>query len=193
MDRIYLVCAVFGATLWVCLFVLSLFGIDHGHGADSVDSGDVHSGEYHGHGNGGHGLNWLAGLFSIRGLIAAITFFGVGGLAGTYGRMGFAPSLGVAIACAIAAMVMVSAVFRLLLRTTHDGTLHVRNAVGQVGTVYLRVPGGNAGRGKVTVKVQDRLVELQAVSSGAELPTGAQVVVVNVVGPDTVEVIPAVV
>ena len=187
MDKIYLVCAVFGGTLWVCLFVMSLLG-GHAHSGGMGDGADAH-GLGAGDGHAGHDFPWLMGLFSIRSLIAGITFFGIGGLAGVYSNVPALQSLGMAAICALAAMVMTAAAVRLLLQTTHDGTLHIRNAIGQVGTVYLRIPGNSSGRGKVTVKVQERLVELQAVCQGAELPTGAQVVVVNVVGP---EVIPAI-
>jgi membrane protein implicated in regulation of membrane protease activity len=182
MEQVYLVSAVFGGTLWVCLFLLSMFGADHAHGADT-----------HGHGDYGEGFNWLIGLFNVRGLIAGVMFFGIGGLAASYTNVSPVPGLAIAIISALAAMAMVSAVVRLLLRTEQDGTLQIRNAVGKVGIVYLRVPAAGTGRGKVTVKVQDRLVELQAVSKGPELSTGSQVVVVSVVGPDTVEVIPAVI
>ena len=189
MDRIYLVCVVFGGTLWVSLFVLSLFGGDHG--ADSGDGFDAHAGG--GGGHAGHDFPWLMGLFSIRSLITGITFFGIGGLAGTYNNVPPLQSFGMAAICGLATMALTAAAVRLLAHTTHDGTLHIRNAVGKVGTVYLRIPGNSGGRGKVTVKVQERLVEFQAVCQGPELPTGAQVVVVNVVGPDTVEVIPAII
>lgn len=188
METIYLVCAVFGATLWITLFVMSLLGGDHG--VDSADGVDAHAGAG---GHVDHGFPWLMGLFSIRSIITGITFFGVGGLVGSYNHVSPPQSFGMAAICALAAMALTAAAVRLLLHTTHDGTLHIRNAVGKVGTVYLRIPGNSSGRGKVTVKVQERLVEFQAVCQGPELPTGAQVVVVNVVGPDTVEVIPAII
>jgi hypothetical protein len=63
--------------------------------------------------------------------------------------------------------------------------------VGQPAVVYLGVPGGRAGTGKVHLTLQNRLVELQAVTTqGAQLPTGADVIIVDVLGPDTVEVVP---
>ena len=67
--------------------------------------------------------------------------------------------------------------------------MHIGRAVGTTGTVYLSVPGKNGGAGKVTVKVQNRTVEYQAVTSQETLATGTAVQVIAVVGPDTVEVI----
>ena len=54
--------------------------------------------------------------------------------------------------------------------------------------MYLRIPGAKAGAGKVHLMLQNRTVEYQAVTAGAELPTGAPVKVVAVVNSDTVEV-----
>jgi hypothetical protein len=71
-----------------------------------------------------------------------------------------------------------------------DGTIHIERAVGTTGTVYLRIPGQKAGTGKVTLKLQNRTVEYQAITAHDELPTGAKIVVLGVVSPDTVEVGP---
>jgi hypothetical protein len=53
------------------------------------------------------------------------------------------------------------------------------------------VPGQRAGVGKVTLKLQNRTVEYQALTPYQQLPTGSKVVVTAVLGPDTVEVAPA--
>ena len=58
-----------------------------------------------------------------------------------------------------------------------------RHAVGQTGTVYLRVPGKGAGPGKVTLNLQNRTVELEAFTAADELPTGTPIRVVAVLGP----------
>jgi len=62
--------------------------------------------------------------------------------------------------------------------------------VGLTGRVYLRIPGGKAGRGKVTLQLQlqGRTLECKALTDGAELPTGATVRVVEVTGPNLIMV-----
>jgi hypothetical protein len=81
---------------------------------------------------------------------------------------------------------------RGLHRLKSDGTARIERAVGQNGTVYLRIPAHKAGVGKVLVNVQNRTMEYQAMTNADELLTGAPVVVVHVLGPETVEVAPAV-
>jgi hypothetical protein len=80
---------------------------------------------------------------------------------------------------------------RSLHRLKADGTIHLERALGQSGTVYLTIPGQKSGLGKVTFRLQNRTVECQAVTPHGQLPTGSNIVVSAVLGPDTVEVVPA--
>jgi hypothetical protein len=103
---------------------------------------------------------------------------------------GLTPPVAASVALLAGAAVMwaVAGVMKLIRRAKHDGTVRLIHAVGGPATVYLRVPGNNAGPGKVTVAVQGRTVECEAFTEAAELPTGATVRVVRVVGPNAVQV-----
>jgi ABC-type Fe3+ transport system permease subunit len=100
-------------------------------------------------------------------------------------------SLAIALAAAAGALIGVAYLMRMLHRLKSDGTVRIDRAVGQSGTVYLAIPGGKAGVGKVTLNLQNRTVEYQALTPHQPLPTGSKVVVTAVLGPDTVEVVPA--
>lgn len=194
MDKAYLVCAILGGTLWVCQFVLSLLGGHHDLGAS--DSGDMHGGgDVHGtdHDTDSHdsAMAWLIGLLTFRSIVAGCTFFGLGGLAATYAGYSAARSFAIAAGSGAVALLIVGLVVRMLRRLDVEGNVHIDGAVGHVGTVYLHIPANNSGAGKVTIKLQNRTVEYRAISNGNELPTGSQIVVIGVVGPDLVEVIPA--
>ena len=66
----------------------------------------------------------------------------------------------------------------------------IRAAVGQEGTVYIPIPAAKANTGKVQLKLQNRLVEYEAVTSSSQkLATGTKVRVVGVTG-KTLEVEP---
>ena len=66
----------------------------------------------------------------------------------------------------------------------------IEDAVGKRATVYVAVPGGRSGAGKIQVNVRDETVEHLAVTSGEKLPSGSEIVVVRVISPTTVEVRP---
>src|SRR5260370_14270522 len=80
---------------------------------------------------------------------------------------------------------------RKLMRLRADGTVHIENVIGQPAVVYLTIPGHKAGKGKITVTVQNRTMEYEAETESDALPTGSSVQIVAVVGDDAVAVIPA--
>jgi hypothetical protein len=186
MEKVYLGCAIVGGTVMVCQFVMTLLGLSD-HGDMAIDHDVPHDfGHEAGH---EHDQGWFVGILSFRALVAAITFFGLGGMIATV-RSPQDPlqSFWIAAAFGVAAMMLVAWIMRGLSRLRADGTVRVDRAVGATGTVYLPVPGERAGTGKVTLTVQGRTVELAAVTEGSALATGAKVVAVAVVNPGTVEV-----
>ena len=172
MGTLFLVCAIVGGAILAIQALLGVVGMDHHlqlpvlHEVDAV----------------GDALN----LFSVRAVAAGLLFFGLAGM--LCGRAWFA--LPAAVAAGLAAMLAVAVATRALMRMESDGTVRMAGAVGATGEVYLRIPAGRAAPGKVHVTVQGRTVECQAVSEHA-LASGSPVLVVDVVGPDLVEVIPS--
>jgi hypothetical protein len=198
LDTVFLICALLGGTLLVGQFVLSLFGLGGGHDVDA-DHGDVGGGEHdvhhgeHAHDEPhDHATAWYVGILTLRSLVAAVTFFGLGGLAASGGgERGPFLSLAVAFAAGLGALFLVGSIMRALHKLKAEGTIRYDRAVGSTGTVYLTVPGNRKGTGKVTVTMQNRTMELHAVTAASDLPTGTKVVVLSVVSPGTVEVAPA--
>jgi hypothetical protein len=176
VSAFFLACAVLGGGVLLLQLIASLTGLGHDAGHDLHG---VHLAE--------EGLN----LFSVRAVSAGIAFFGVGGLAGmsTPFRALLAIPLGLAFG-AVATFGMAYAT-RAILRLEDDGTVRAENAIGTSANVYLTIPPARGGRGKIHVQVQNRLVEYQAITShGESLPTGARVLVVDVVDSDTLDVVP---
>lgn len=184
-ETIYLGCAIVGGTVLLCQFLMGLAGFGGHADADADTDGDA---ELHGDAD----ASWFIGVLTFRSVIAALTFFGLAGLTAT---ANFHLEPPVALACAVlsglGALVGVSYLMKLLHRLKSDGTARIERAVGLNGTVYLTIPAGKQGAGKVTLNLQNRTVEYQAVTPTGPLPTGAAIVVTAVVGPDTVEVVPA--
>jgi hypothetical protein len=119
---------------------------------------------------------------------AALAFFGLVGLTAGPRTDDEVLTLLLAVGAGAGALLAVAWLMKALHRLRADGTVRIDRAVGHAGTVYLPVPARKAGAGKVTLSLQNRTVEYQAVTADEALPTGAKVVVVSVVSPDTVEV-----
>lgn len=209
MFWLFVVCAVLGGTVMLCQMVLTLIGLagdsfdvdaggdfDHGmdHGFDAGSAGDAHDvamahdGVHADHTDHSHGSTWLFKVVSFRTLIAAMTFFGLTGLAADSAQFGPVSTFALATAAGAAAMYGVYWMMQWLVRLRSEGTVRVQRAIGREGTVYLRIPGERSGEGKVTLDLQNRTVECSAITAGPELPTGAKIVVVGLVSQDTLEV-----
>jgi membrane protein implicated in regulation of membrane protease activity len=193
MTIFYTICAIVGGTVLACQFVLSVTGIsdaddfdDGSHVDASVDHVEAaHHDAHH------HGTNWFFGVITLRTVTAALTFFGLTGLALGAGGAPSSTSLMAAIGAGVVALYLVHWMMRSLALLRAEGTVRIDKAVGAVGSVYVRIPGGNAGRGKVQVTLQGQTVELSATTEHAPLSTGARIVVTRVTGPDAVEVVAA--
>ncbi len=208
MTAVFLFFAVLGSVLLVGQFILTVLGFVHdadladeipgdldsdsllGELDDATDAlGDGADAGHHGHGHA-HDSTWLFGIISIRTLIAAAAFFGWIGLAAEgAGRTPVAQVIWGSIA-GITAMVGVHYLLKQMSRLAEDGTTKIQRAMGQQGTVYLPIAANRGQAGKVQLKVQSRLLEYEAITSGEQrLSTGQKVRVVGIQG-SILEVMP---
>lgn len=176
LVKVYIACAIAGGTVILGQAGLSVFGIGGGEDVDpdvSVDELD-----------GGDGLH----LLSVRTIAAFLTFFGLTGWTGTEAGWNPAATAGAALGAGLSAMLLVAALMRFFQGMGSSGTLDLAQAVGLPASVYLRVPAARSGKGKITVSILGRSVELEAMTAGPELPTGSECRVIKRLGPTTFEV-----
>ena len=89
----------------------------------------------------------------------------------------------------LAVMVLVGWIMQTMMKLKSDGTVNIKNALGTVGTVYLTIPAAKSGAGKVTLSIQNRTMEYEAVTQDEEsIATGARVEVCDIVDVSTIEV-----
>jgi membrane protein implicated in regulation of membrane protease activity len=206
LAGLFLLLAVVGGTVLIVQFVLTLVGLGGDHGLDvshdvphdfagdvghDVHAGGAHGAEGEGHDAAGHhGSSWLFAAISFRTLVAAATFFGLAGLAADSAGQSVGVQLLLATAAGLGAMYGVHWMIRTMGRLGEDGTVRIHHALGMEGTVYIPIPAAKAQAGKIQLKVQNRLVEYEAVTSHTErLATGTKVRVVRIAG-TTLEVEP---
>lgn len=180
-ESIYTWMAVIGCTILVVQVILQVVGLEGDADADVDIDADI-DGDVSGHGN------LFFGFLSFKALVAFVGIFGLTGLMLAESDMSTGMRALYATLAGFAAMVVVGYMMRALHSLGHSGTLKLTNALGRQGSVYLRIPGSGGGRGKITIEIQGRSVELAAVTDGDDIQTGALVQVVEVLGDETVKV-----
>lgn len=202
LQQVFACIAVPATIILVIQSIMLLFGF----GFDAADTGgmdldadtdldldgdmqaDVHDGDME-DADDGENSSGLS-LFTIRGLVA---FFTVGGWTGfaLSGYLDGVWSSVLAFAAGAAALVGIALLFKYSFRLQEKGNLDIENALGKTGKVYIPIPACERGQGKITVLLQERLVELDATTkSQQQIPTGASVRVSGVIDGQTVQVEP---
>lgn len=161
-EQIFLLVGVFSNLLFLGYLAIQVFG---GHDAELPD----------------HDFDVGLALLSVRGLTAFGMFLGWTGFVVLKNGFGLAAALIAGTLAGLLAAWLAWRLIRLLLRLQDSGTLDLHNAYRQQGTVYLRIPPKGQGAGKVQIAVQGALRELEAVSDGAEILTGAKVFVLEII------------
>ena len=126
--------------------------------------------------------------FSLKAVLAFLTFFGFGGW--------ITVSVGGAVWLAVIAglvlgytcMTLLAVLTGYIMRLGESGNRRVASVVGQTAEVYLLIPPSGQGVGRIHVRMDKRMVELEAVTKGAGLPSGSRVRVTEVIGDDRVVV-----
>ena len=175
--QIFWGCAVVASVIFLVQMVLTLIGMDSSDvdvdfdGANTMDLGG--------------GLN----LFTIKNLMGFLVGFGWTGVC-------FYDTITSPVLLIVAAVVvglLFVGIFVLIYKQTkkleHNGAFQIEEVKGTTVSVYLRIPAQGAGKGKVQVSQNGSIHELDALTYGEEIPSGAKVKVVEIVDNETVKVI----
>ena len=143
---------------------------------DAMDIDDVHFGD------GGNPADFsIMRMFTLQGIITFLMVTGWSAIASI--SAGAKPSLSiiVGVVLGVVAMYAVAKLIHASRRLTENGTLDVRNAIGANAKVYIPIPEQGHGEEKVTLYVQGRYAECDAVTTEPELlRTGTTVRIVDV-------------
>jgi membrane protein implicated in regulation of membrane protease activity len=187
-EKVFFICALVGGLMFIGRMILAFIGGQH-HGDFSGDGGGGFELHHDADFDGGHDIGHDAGnemdndsdssfkLLSLQGITAFFMMFGLVGLA--LSKQGGAATFGAVLGATAAgffSMWIMAKIFKGMTRLQSDGTLDIRNAVDQEGTVYLKIPA--EGEGKIHITIQGSLREMTAVSKyKTEIKTGERIVV----------------
>jgi hypothetical protein len=135
----------------------------------------------------GDGLSFL----SLRSLIGFLGGFGWTGVILLENGVSLPAATAVGIGVGFLFMLSIAYVMKALYSLGESGYIDLANAVGQVGTVYLTVPAGQAGSGPVRVLVQGRLMMASAQTrAGQSIPSERKIRVAGLIDSRTLLVEP---
>ncbi|MGL6225037.1 MAG: hypothetical protein ACRC10_00230 [Thermoguttaceae bacterium] len=190
---LFLGCALFGGTIMLFQFLLMLLGFGGSEVADMPDFNGTPTD--HLEHPSSHGM---FRIISFRTLIAGLTFFGLGGLAGISGAdyFGVDPKfrdlIGIASALLLgfSALLLVYYLYSKMYSLRYDGSVLMETLPSAKGTVYVKIPANKGLGGKVLVNHQGRTMEYEAMTPGEALASGTPITVTRVVAENLLEVTP---
>lgn len=170
LEQVFLLVAIPSTLIMVIQAIMLMFGIGDGEEAD-LDADDVFDG----------GDGDLA-LFSVRGVVTMLAVTGWSGFA-LLDALPDVWAILLAVVLGVLSLVGTAYLMRAVYRLQASGNLDVENAVGKVAEVYIPIPPKGTGSGKVTMTLQEKYCELNAITTSEEkLKTGTYVRVVAVDG-----------
>jgi hypothetical protein len=170
LEQTYWGIALLGSAVFLIIFVLTFIG-----GGDSDMDADASDFEAD---DGGVGFQF----FTFKNVVAFFTIFGWTGVTCIDNGLSIGLTLIISIIAGLLMMVLTSALFFWVNKLSASGTLKMKNAIGVIGEVYLPIGAKRTKMGKVQIKVQGSLRELEAITDNEEeLKTGTMVKVTEIV------------
>ncbi|CAM3452723.1 hypothetical protein [Zobellia roscoffensis] len=168
-EKIYWVTAVVGSIFLIILLIMTFIGGE----MDDID-GDVDA-EI----DADSGIEFQ--FLSFKNLVGFFTIFGWSGIACLDAGMSTMVTVLISVICGLLMMVAMASLFYYLGKLQSSGTLRLKNALNQIGEVYLTIGANRKSIGKVSINVQGTLRELEALTSAdIDLVQGNVVIVKEV-------------
>lgn len=168
VSKTYWAIALISSLVFVVLLFMTFLGGDVG---DDVD-GDL--GE-----DSGMGFQF----FTLKNLTGFFVIFSWSGIASIQFGNSFGVTLGISVVCGLIMMTIMAMLFYFMSKLADEGTLKIQNAIGVIGEVYLTVGKNRSKIGKIQIKVQGGLRELDALTDEDEdLPMTTVIRVKDVIG-----------
>jgi len=164
LAKIYWIIAIAGSFIFIIVMIMAFMGGD----ADDIE--DIDS-------DAGIGFQFI----TFKNLVGFFTIFGWSGIACIDAGLPMPLTIVISIISGLVMMTIMAALFYFMMKLTDSGTLKYKNAIGAIGEVYLTIGADRTKMGKVSVRVQGAVRELEALTdSFTELKSGTIIKVVDV-------------
>ncbi|MGI5869191.1 MAG: hypothetical protein ACOX9C_07100 [Kiritimatiellia bacterium] len=168
VELFYLACGVIGGGLFLLRSIMIFTGL----GGDD-DVGDVDDGDF-----GGDTTDDFK-MVSVHGITAFLLMFGLVGFLLMRNGHGIGVSAVSSLAAGVVIMAVIAKIFSASRKLASDGTIHLADAVGCTGSVYLEIRPGAIGKVQIEVKGALKVFDARAKDPQAKLATGERIKVVE--------------
>lgn len=167
-EKFYWVVAGLSSVVFLFVLVTTLLG------GDTDDIGDV---DTEVDADTGAGFQF----FTFKNTVAFFTIFGWSGIACMDAGYSKTTVIIISMICGLVMMTLMATMFYYISKLVSSGTLKMKNALHAIGEVYLTIGANRSNMGKVQVKVQNSLRELEALTDhDTDLTQGMVIKVVEV-------------
>ncbi len=152
-PKFYWIIALLGSLIFIFIIISTFLGIDGSDDFDVDSDADL-------------GMDFQ--FITFKNLIGFFTIFGWTGIACINAEMSRPITIIISIFCGLVMMTIMAAMFFYMRKLNHSGTLNYNNAVDGIGEVYLTIGSNRSSMGKVHIRVQGALRELEALSDSLQ-------------------------
>jgi len=117
---------------------------------------------------------------SLQGAVALMAVGGWATFAASGSGINWWGSLLIGLGVGAVGVAIIALLYKLMHKLEEDGTLELAGGVGKTAEVYLTIPSVTEGQGKISFKLQERLIEANAITkSDSSIKTGETVKIVS--------------
>lgn len=126
---------------------------------------------------------------TVRGIIAFLTMFGWVGAALTSTSLPVLLIIFLSTLAGLISMMIIALLFYGISKLQSSGNINYKYAIGKEAKVYIPIPSGRNGYGKVQLVLQERLIEAEAVTDSPDMiKTGETVRITDIFNTSTLVV-----
>ena len=176
MQKFFWGCALLASFVFLVQFILTLLGMDHTDmdvdfdGSDTMDLGN--------------GMN----IFTMKNLVNFIMGFGWAGVCLKDSISNNILLIAVSVLVGMAFVAMFVFIYAKTRKLEKNGAFNIKDCQDRTAQVYIRIPAGGEGKGKVQISLNGSVQELDAITDEDAIPSGTTVKIIEVIEGDILKV-----
>jgi len=179
IQKVFWVTAVFASVFFALQTIITLFFIGD-HDADADSGGDFDTDMHDGQDMSEAAESSIIGYFTIRNMVGFLLGFSWGGLACIDSGLNNTSAVFCGIGIGLVFVLIIMILMKSISKLKSSGNILIKNAVGKEATVSIVIPANSLGKGKVSLALQGRLIDIESITKGEEIKPGQKVKVIGI-------------